>query len=180
MAFDFEKQNENWEAQNSNKATWPKGLLVFVFVLLFLAIGIKVGIDFLNKNQEALIKKYDDQVKIAKNNFPVENQNAVLAFEKSVKNVKLILENKVRTSAFLTSIANNTHKDIYFTYLNSDIKGNNVEIGGVAKSLVVISQAASAFSGISGVENVEIKNIRNSGSNVTFILNLIVKDSFFK
>jgi len=180
MAFDFEKQNEKWESQDNTKTTWPKGLLVFVFILLFIAIAIKVGFDFLNRNQESLVKKLNDQVELAKENFPIENQTAVLNFEKSVKNIKLILENKVKTSEFLSSIANNTHKDIYFSYLNSNVNDNTVEIGGVAKSLAVVAQASSAFGLIEGVETVEIKNTRNYDSSVTFILILKVKDSFFK
>jgi hypothetical protein len=143
-------------------------------------IGVKVGFDFLNKNQKIAIQKYDDQVKLAKANFPVENQKIVLNFEKSVKNIKVILENKVKASTFLTSIANSTHKDIYFTFLNSNIKDNNVEIGGMAKSLAIVSQASKEFSLIEGVQSVEIKNIRNTESNVSFILNLIVNDSFYK
>ncbi len=180
MAFDFEKQNEKWEAQNNDKATWPKGLLVFVFVLLIIVTGIKFGFDFLNSRQEVMIKTLADQVELAKANFPVENQKAVLNFEKSVKNIKVILENKIKTSEFLTSIADNTHKDIYFTSLSSNVKDNNIEIGGIAKNLSVVSQAAFAFSLIEGVENVTIKNTRNYESSVTFVINLIVTDKFFK
>lgn len=127
-----------------------------------------------------MIKTLADQVELAKANFPVENQKAVLNFEKSVKNIKVILENKIKTSEFLTSIADNTHKDIYFTSLSSNVKDNNIEIGGIAKNLSVVSQAAFAFSLIEGVENVTIKNTRNYESSVTFVINLIVTDKFFK
>jgi len=155
-------------------------LLVFALVFLVLTVAVKFGFDFLNQQQRSLIQKEDQKIELEKQSFPVENQKAVITFQKSVKNLNVLLENKIKTSEFLLSIANNTHKEIYFTQLNADTKENAIEINGVATNLGVISQAASAFSNMDGVTNVEVKNARNVGSNVTFTLGLIVNSSFFK
>jgi hypothetical protein len=149
-------------------------------VFLIVVIGLKFGFDFLNQKEVRVIKQYDEKIKLAKESFPIENQKAVLNFEKSVKNLKVLLENKVYTSRFLTSIASNTHKDIYFTQLSSNVNEDLVEINGIATNLTVVSQAATAFSQILDVKDVEVKNVRNVGTSVTFTLVLIVNSSFFK
>jgi uncharacterized membrane-anchored protein YhcB (DUF1043 family) len=149
-------------------------------IFLFLVIGLKFGFDFLNRTEEIKIEKYDVEIEKAKASFPVENQKAVLTFKNSVNSLKTILDNKVKTSEFLTTIANNTHKEIYFTQLNMNIKENTISINGVAKNLSVVSQAATAFSQISGVEGVEITNSRETYSIITFNLILNVNNSFFK
>jgi len=143
-------------------------------------IGAKFGFDFLNQREQKVIAEYDKKISEAKESFPIENQKAVLTFEKSVKNLKVLLENKIKTSEFLLAIAGNTHKDIYFTQLNSNVNEGLIEINGVAKNLAVVSQAATAFSQISGVIDVEVKNVRDMTSTATFTLNLKVNPSFFK
>jgi len=155
-------------------------LLIFAIILLVLVTALKFGLDFLNNQEEKVIAKYEKEISAAKQNFPVDNQKAVLTLAKSVKNLKTLLENKVKTSSFLTSIANNTHKDIYFTQLNSNVENQLVEITGVATNLSVISQASIAFAQIEGIENVEVKNVRNMGNTITFNINLLVNPSFFK
>ena len=143
-------------------------------------IGAKFGFDFLNQREEQVIAQYDAKINEAKNAFPIENQKAVLTFEKSVKNLKVLLENKIKTSDFLLAIAGNTHKDVYFTQLSSNVSEGIIEINGVATNLAVVSQAATAFSQIAGVENVEVRNVRDMTSTATFTLNLKVNTSFFK
>lgn len=155
-------------------------MLIFAIILLVLVTALKFGFDFLNSQEEKVIAKYDKEITSAKENFPVDNQKAVLTLAKSVKNLKTLLENKVKTSSFLTSIADNTHKDIYFTQLNSNIENQLVEITGVATNLSVISQASIAFAQIDGIENAEVKNVRNMGNTITFNINLLVNSSFFK
>lgn len=180
MAFDFEKPNDDWDYTKGKASTWPKGLMTFALIFLFLVVGLKFGFDFLNKAEEAKIEKYDVEIEKAKASFPVENQKAVLTFKNSVNSLKTILDNKVKTSEFLTIIANNTHKEIYFTQLDANINENTVNISGVAKNLSIVSQAANAFSQINGVEDVEIKNSRETYSIITFNLVLKVNNSFFK
>lgn len=155
-------------------------MLIFALILLMLTVALKFGFDFLNIREKSIIAKYDKEIAIAKENFPVDNQKAVLTLAKSVKNLKILLENKVKTSEFLTSIANNTHKEIYFTQLNSNVDNQLVEITGVANNLSIISQASIALAQIEGVENVEVKNVRSVGTTITFNINLLVNSSFFK
>jgi len=155
-------------------------LLIFALILLGLVVALKFGFDFLNNREESVIAKYDKEISIAKENFPVDNQKTVLTLAKSVKNLKTLLENKVKTSEVLTSIANNTHKDIYFTQMNTNVENQLVEITGIANNLSVISQASIAFAQLEGVENVDVKNVRSVGSTITFNINLLVNSSFFK
>ncbi len=180
MAFDFEKPNDDWGYTKGKASTWPKSLMTFALVFLFLVVGLKFGFDFLNKAEEAKIEKYDVEIEKAKASFPVENQKAVLTFKNSVNSLKSILDNKVKTSEFLSTIANNTHKEIYFTQLTANVTSNTIDISGVAENLSVVSQAAIAFSQINGVEEVEVKNARDVYSSISFNLILTVNNSFFK
>ena len=180
MAFDFEKDNADWNQQIDYGPTWPKSLLVFVLVLFGLSIALKFGFDFLTSRQQVVINDLERQVAQAKNTFPIENQNIIIDFQRGIQNVKHILANKVSASAFLMDIANNTHKDIYFNYLNSNIRERNVEIGGFARSNEVIVQAVLALENIEGVESVVIRNTRNIGSGVSLILSLVVRDLFYR
>jgi len=180
MAFDFGKQNEDWNSQNNYGTTWPKGLLVFAFVFLFLVLGLKFGFDFLNAREQKIIDNYDTKISEAKKNFPVENQKTVLTFEKMVRNLKTLLDNRIKTSEFLANIAGSTHKEIYFVQFNTNIKENLIEITGVAKNLSIVTQTVSTFEKMQGVERVEVKNTRNASDSITFTINLIVNSSFFK
>lgn len=155
-------------------------MLVFALIFLIFIVATKFGFDFLNQRQRTIIEVENKKIEQEKDSFPIENQKAVINFQRSVKNLSILLENKIKASEFLSVIANNTHKDIYFTQLSADTKENMIEINGVATNLGVITQASTAFFNMDGVKNVEIKNIRNVGSNVTFSLNLTVNSTFFK
>ena len=180
MAFDFEKDNNDWNQKIDYGPTWPKGLMLFAAILLVLAIVLKFGMDFLTMRNQKTIDSLEIQIAQEKNNFPIQNQKAIIDFQRGVKNVKSILANKISSSYFLANIAANTHKEIYFNYLNSSVDEKAIEIGGFAKNNSAIVQAVEAFKQIEGVASVTIGSTRVFGTGVSFVISLNVDESFYR
>ncbi len=154
--------------------------MFFAVMLLVLSIALKFGLDFLTAKQQVVISGLQKQIVQEKNNFPIENQKAIVDFQRGVRNVKSILLTKISSSSFLANIADNTHKEIYFNYLTSSSREKSIEIGGMAKSNEALVQAIEALKGIRGVSSVAIKSTRNDSTGVTFILSMDVNESFFR
>jgi hypothetical protein len=154
--------------------------MLFAGILLVLAIALKFGMDFLTMRNQKTIDSLETQIAQEKNNFPIENQKAIIDFQRGVKNVKSILANKISSSSFLANIAANTHKEIYFNYLNSSVDEKAVEIGGFAKNNSVIVQAVEAFKQLDGVISVTVGSTRILGTGISFVLSLNVDQSFYR
>ncbi len=154
--------------------------MLFAAILLVLAIVLKFGMDFLTMRNQKTIDSLEIQIAQEKNNFPIQNQKAIIDFQRGVKNVKSILANKISSSYFLANIAANTHKEIYFNYLNSSVDEKAIEIGGFAKNNSAIVQAVEAFKQIEGVASVTIGSTRVFGTGVSFVISLNVDESFYR
>lgn len=154
--------------------------MLFAAILLVLAIVLKFGMDFLTARNQKTIDSLEMQIAQEKNNFPIQNQKAIIDFQRGVKNVKSILANKISSSSFLANIAANTHKEIYFNYLNSSVDEKAIEIGGFAKNNSAIVQAVEAFKQIEGVASVTIGSTRVFGTGVSFVISLNVDESFYR
>lgn len=154
--------------------------MLFAAILLVLAIVLKFGMDFLTARNQKTIDSLEMQIAQEKNNFPIQNQKAIIDFQRGVKNVKSILANKISSSSFLANIAANTHKEIYFNYLNSSVDEKAIEIGGFAKNNSAIVQAVEAFKQIEGVVSVTIGSTRVFGTGVSFVISLNVDESFYR
>lgn len=154
--------------------------MFFALILLILSIGFKFGFDFLTSRQNITINNLERQIAMEKDAFPIANQNIVLDFQRGVRNVKQLLDSKISSSSFLANIANNTHKEIYFNYLNSNVNEKNIEIGGLAKNNAIIAQALDALKNVKGVKSVIIKSTRTAGNGISFVLALVVDQTFFR
>ncbi|MFA5360768.1 MAG: hypothetical protein WC320_02260 [Candidatus Paceibacterota bacterium] len=163
--------------------TWPKGLLTFVVIIFLVVLGGYFALNYWNQNQISKLDLLKSEFQSIRDSFALEDEQAVILFEKKINNLKELLTNHVYFSNVLALLESLTHPNVYYTGLDFALDKNLIELSGVAKNQVILSEAVSGLVNDSErIKAVVVKNMHSEDKDnkVTFSLSLYLQPNILK
>jgi len=162
--------------------TWPKGLLTFVLVVFLFTVAAYFGLDYWNKTKEAELAVLEEEFQNIRSDFPLQQEQEAILFEKKLNSLSKILTNHTYFSQALTVLEELTHPQIYYTNLDFSTDDNKFTLEGVAKNQMVFSEAVSGLVNNSDkIKAVVVKEMKIAqDENVSFSLYVFIQPSLLK
>jgi len=162
--------------------TWPKGLLTFVLVAFLFAVVAYFGLDYWSKTKEAELAVLEEEFQKIRSDFPLQQEQEAILFEKKLNSLSNILTNHTYFSQALTVLEELTHPQIYYTNLDFSTDNNKFTLDGVAKNQMVFSEAVSGLvNNPDKIKVVVVKEMKTAqGENVSFSLDVFIQPSLLK
>ena len=177
-------QNLNLESLKPKELppTWPKGLLIFVFIIFLFAAGAYFGLDYWNKNKEAQLTVLEEEFQNLRDSFALEQEKEVILFEKKLNSLNKLLTNHTYFSKVLVALEELTHPQIYYTNLDFSTDKNMLTLEGVAKNQMVFSEAVSGLvNNPDKIKAVAVKDMKvTNEKNVAFSLDVFIQPILLK
>ena len=161
---------------------WPKGLLIFSFIIFILTVGAWFALDYWNKNQKNQLNMLDKQISSLRESLPFEKEQEVISFEKKLNNLLILLNNHTYLSKALTGIEGITHPDVYYTYWKFSIEENSLTLEGIAKDQKTFSEAVNGLvNSPDKVKMVSVKDMKTTkDGTVSFSLDVFFQSNFLR
>jgi len=162
--------------------TWPKGLLTFVLVIFLFTVAAYFGLDYWNKTKEAELAVLEEEFQNIRSDFPLQQEQEAILFEKKLNSLSNILTNHTYFSQALTVLEELTHPQVYYTNLDFSTDDDRFTLEGVAKNQMVFSEAVSGLVNNSDkIKAVVVKEMKiTHGENVSFSLYVFIQPSLLK
>jgi hypothetical protein len=154
----------------------PRRFIFFSFLLLLIAVLIYLGLTLgykpaLNNS----IGKLKSELESLSNKINPAQQENLIAISSQVSNIKDLLADHVFASKLFLLLEKNTHKNVAYRSLETDILGRELTIDGVAGSYNDLVAQLTIYEKADGIEKVLLQSSKLEGKVVSFRVILTIK-----
>jgi hypothetical protein len=159
---------------------WPWRIFIFAIVVfglsLFIYFGLRFGYGpYLENSSKELDNKLADLTKT----ISFEEQEKFVNFYSQLVNLKGVLTNHSFVSNIFQFLERNTIGSVYYTEASVDTSRRSVVLKGFSANLQSLTEQVAVLEKASEVEAVVLNNVGFMGSNTSFELLIVFKQSFF-
>ncbi|GIW65311.1 MAG: hypothetical protein KatS3mg093_290 [Candidatus Parcubacteria bacterium] len=155
--------------------------LCLVFFVLITVLAFYFGLNFGFKNYlNSQINKFDVESKKIAQSISEGDQNKLMLFYSQATNISKLLKNRKTISQVFSWLEKNTISDVSFNKFNLNKIGNQINLGGIAKSKESALNQILVFQSSPDIKTVVLNNLSSlDQNNWQFDLTILFKESFF-
>jgi hypothetical protein len=171
------------ELSRSAPATggWSWRIFMFSFFILVIVVAFYIGLNFGFKPYlNSQINKLNLELKQISQSVSGGDQNKLILFYSQAANISNLLKNRKAVSPLFLWLEKNTITDVSFNKFNLNTVGNQLNLGGIAKSKESALNQVLVFQSSPEIKSVVLNNLLSADQvNWQFDLVILFKESFF-
>jgi hypothetical protein len=176
-----EKVIDELSRENPTTGGWSWRIFMFSFFVLVVVIAFYIGLNFGFKPYlNSQINKLDSELKQISQSISEGDQNKLMLFYSQAANISNLLKNRKLTTPLFLWLEKNTIPDVGFNKFNLNKIGNQLNLGGIAKSKESALNQILVFQSSPEIKNVVLNSLSSiDQANWQFDLVILFKESFF-
>jgi len=161
-------------------SAWQSYLLYFIIVLLLSSILGYFGLRYLIKNSNQKLRDLTAEVEKAKSPERNALEEGLKSLSAKIDDFTPLLLNHQKSSNFFNFLEENTHPKVFFTELNFNVTGNQIELSGQTDDFLTLGQQLLIFRKSEFVQNLKLSKVGISKEGkVEFTFNFSLNPKLF-
>jgi hypothetical protein len=154
-----EKVIEQLGQERSQTQGWAFGALFFSGGILFLTVAIYFGLTLgYEPYLQSQLSHVKDQVNTLNQSVTTSDQAQLINFYSQISNLQSLLKKHTHATQLFSWLENNTEANVYYQSF-ALASGNQVTLGGVARSEADVNQQIAIFESSPDVSSVNVSNV---------------------
>ena len=161
---------------------WQRILFYFFIFLLLISIAGYFALDyyFLKKAQQEL-QTLEMKIAEAKTPQQIALEKEILDYQEKIEDFASLFLAHKKSSNFFNFLEKITHPKIFFSELNLNTTGSQVNLSGQAESFQVLGEQLLIFRNTKSIQNVNLSEVKiGKEGEIGFTFNLSLNPGLFK